>query len=113
MKKAPEEDEQEEANSEDESEQGEPVEVFDVFCHPELSILFFNFGFYLITAAEEARSFLKLTPEQQLRLRSKKLMERKLRIANLGSVILADPNPNVRLHGYTPRSRSRQESDLY
>ncbi|KAF4085340.1 hypothetical protein AMELA_G00116990, partial [Ameiurus melas] len=68
VQKAPEEDEQEDANEEDESEQ----------------------------AMEEARSFLTLTPEEQLKLRSEKLMERKLHIASLGSVILADPNSSIK-----------------
>ncbi|XP_026770351.2 nucleolar complex protein 3 homolog isoform X2 [Pangasianodon hypophthalmus] len=67
VRKADEEDEQEEANDEDESEQ-----------------------------VEEAQSFLTLTPQEQLKLRSQKLMERKLRIASLGSVILADPNSNIK-----------------
>ncbi|XP_060795527.1 nucleolar complex protein 3 homolog [Neoarius graeffei] len=68
VQKAPEEDEQEEASDRDESEQ----------------------------AMEEAQNFLTLTPEEQLKLRSQKLMERKLHIASLGSVILADPNSNIK-----------------
>ncbi|XP_058261907.1 nucleolar complex protein 3 homolog [Hemibagrus wyckioides] len=69
VKKAPEEDEQEEEDAEDESERA---------------------------MEEESRSFLALTPGQQLKLRSQKLMEKKLQIANLGSIILADPNPNIK-----------------
>ncbi|XP_072523779.1 nucleolar complex protein 3 homolog isoform X2 [Salminus brasiliensis] len=45
---------------------------------------------------EQSQSFLKLSPEEQLKLRSQKLMERKLRIAALGSAILADPNSNIK-----------------
>lgn len=52
--------------------------------------------FYFITATEEANSFLSLTAEEQMKLRMQKLVERKQRIAILGSVILADPNANVR-----------------
>lgn len=45
---------------------------------------------------EQSQSFLNLTPEEQLKLRSHKLMERKLRIAALGSAILADPTANIK-----------------
>ncbi|KAK3559945.1 hypothetical protein QTP86_029548, partial [Hemibagrus guttatus] len=69
VKKAPEEDEQVEENAEDESEHA---------------------------MEEESRSFLALTPEQQLKLRSQKLVQKKLQIASLGSIILADPNPNIK-----------------
>ncbi|KAI5627412.1 nucleolar complex protein 3-like [Silurus asotus] len=48
------------------------------------------------TIMEESQSFLRLTSEEQLRLRSQKLMERKLRIANLGSAILTDPDSNIK-----------------
>ncbi|KAK2865975.1 hypothetical protein Q7C36_002031 [Tachysurus vachellii] len=68
VNKAPEKDEQEESNSEDEPEQ----------------------------ATEEARSFLALTPEQQLKLRSQTLMKMKLQIASLGSAILEEPNSNIK-----------------
>ncbi|XP_066521022.1 nucleolar complex protein 3 homolog [Hoplias malabaricus] len=45
---------------------------------------------------EEAERFLSLTPEEQMKLRSIKLAERKLHIANLGSAILEDPNSNIK-----------------
>lgn len=45
---------------------------------------------------EQTHCFLNLTPEEQLKLRSQKLMERKLRIAALGSAILADPTCNIK-----------------
>ncbi|XP_062858698.1 nucleolar complex protein 3 homolog [Trichomycterus rosablanca] len=46
--------------------------------------------------ADEAPSFLSLSPEEQMKLRSQKLMERKLRIASLGSAVLADPDSNIK-----------------
>ncbi|KAM9463059.1 nucleolar complex protein 3 homolog [Clarias gariepinus] len=68
VRKADEEDEQGEENDEDETDE----------------------------ATEEANSFLSLTAEEQMKLRMQKLVERKQRIAILGSVILADPNANIK-----------------
>ncbi|XP_049320986.1 nucleolar complex protein 3 homolog [Astyanax mexicanus] len=45
---------------------------------------------------EQTESLLNLNPEEQLKLRSQKLMEKKLRIAALGSAILADPTCNIK-----------------
>ncbi|KAI4893559.1 hypothetical protein NFI96_021351 [Prochilodus magdalenae] len=45
---------------------------------------------------EESDNFLTLTPEEQFELRSQKLKERKLRIAALGSAILANPNSSIK-----------------
>lgn len=97
-----EEEEQEEPNAEEESEQGES-EAFDMssknffFLFMYFFYFFFEYmWFHFFTTAEQAQRFLTLTPEEQLKLRTQKLMERKLRIASLGSVILADPDSNVR-----------------
>ncbi|XP_026877700.1 nucleolar complex protein 3 homolog isoform X1 [Electrophorus electricus] len=45
---------------------------------------------------EVAQSFLSLTPEEQLELRSQKLTEKKLCIAALGSAILAEPHSSIK-----------------
>ncbi|XP_051958764.1 nucleolar complex protein 3 homolog [Xyrauchen texanus] len=45
---------------------------------------------------QELVSTPSLTPQEQLELRTQKLMERKLRIASLASAILADPHANIK-----------------
>lgn len=47
--------------------------------------------------AEELEVGPVLSPSEQLDLRMQKLTEKKLRIAALGSAVLADPHVNVRL----------------
>ncbi|KAK9965128.1 hypothetical protein ABG768_004237 [Culter alburnus] len=45
---------------------------------------------------EEPESGPSLTPQEQLELRTQRLMEKKLRIASLSSAILADPHANIK-----------------
>uniref|UniRef100_A0A4W4GK44 Nucleolar complex protein 3 homolog n=1 Tax=Electrophorus electricus TaxID=8005 RepID=A0A4W4GK44_ELEEL len=49
-----------------------------------------------VDLSEVAQSFLSLTPEEQLELRSQKLTEKKLCIAALGSAILAEPHSSIK-----------------
>lgn len=48
-----------------------------------------------------------LTPQEQLKLRTQKLTNRKLRIASLGSDILSDPTTNVSPGSNNPASPHR------
>ncbi|XP_073683942.1 nucleolar complex protein 3 homolog [Garra rufa] len=45
---------------------------------------------------EEPESLALLSPQEQVELRSQRLMEKKLRIASLSSAILADPHVNIK-----------------